>query len=135
MNLAFQTGASYGMLLSILIPNLTLAISLIPVLIAPFVLMSGFFVNTNNLLWVFKPIEYLSIFKYTYQATYTNEMQDLPPFHCTHPCNPLAEAGFNESLTDNFFILAGLAVLYRLLSYVSLRVLSRPAKCRLSPVE
>lgn len=66
MNLGYQTGSSYGMLLSVLIPNLEVAMSLVPVLIVPFVLMSGFFVNTNNLPWVFKPIEYLSIFKYLY---------------------------------------------------------------------
>ena len=66
MNLGYQTGSSYGMLLSILIPNLEVAMSLVQVLIVPFVLMSGFFVNTNNLSWAFKPLEYLSIFKYIY---------------------------------------------------------------------
>jgi len=59
------------MLISTLIPNFNLAISLVPVLMIPFIIMSGFFVNTNNLPVVFKPIEYLSFVKYTYQGLYT----------------------------------------------------------------
>jgi len=59
------------MLISTFVSNFSLAISLVPLFMIPFIIMSGFFVNTNNLPIVFKPIEYLSFVKYTYQGLYT----------------------------------------------------------------
>ena len=70
-NLSYFTGVSYGMLISTWIANFNLAVTLVPILMIPFIIMSGFFVNTNNLPIVFKPIEYLSFIKYTYQGLFT----------------------------------------------------------------
>lgn len=46
-------------------------------LIIPFMLFAGFFVNQDNIPWYLKEFQYLSIFKYGYQALFLNEYNDL----------------------------------------------------------
>ena len=64
----FFTGVSYGLLLSVLFPKAEMAMSLVPMLIVPFMLFAGFFVNQNNIPYYFYPILYLSMFKYGFQS-------------------------------------------------------------------
>ena len=42
--------------------------SLIPVILVPFMVMAGFFVNQSNIPYYFYPIQYLSMFKFGFQA-------------------------------------------------------------------
>ena len=64
----FFSGVSYGYFLSIIFPDAEMALSLIPVIIVPFMLFGGFFVNQSNIPYYLYPFQYLSIFKYGFQA-------------------------------------------------------------------
>ena len=64
----FFAAVSYGLLLSVIFPKAEMAMSLVPMLIIPFMLFAGFFVNQNNIPYYFYPISYLSMFKYSFQA-------------------------------------------------------------------
>lgn len=43
--LTYWAGASYGLLISILVPQMEMAMALIPVVIIPLMVLGGFFVN------------------------------------------------------------------------------------------
>ena len=64
----FFSGVSYGLFISVLFPKPEMAMSLVPVIIVPFMLFGGFFVSQNNIPYYFYPFEYLSMFKYGFQA-------------------------------------------------------------------
>ena len=59
---------SYGLLISIIIPKIEVATALVPVLIIPFMVLAGFFVNQADVFYIFYPILYLSAFKYGFAA-------------------------------------------------------------------
>jgi len=42
--------------------------SLSPMILIPFMLFGGFYVNQNNVPYYFYPIQYISMFKYGFQA-------------------------------------------------------------------
>lgn len=63
--------ASYGLFYSTVIPRLETAMALVPVLIIPFMLLGGFFINLDgvtDIRVIFYPFIYLSPFKYGFQA-------------------------------------------------------------------
>ena len=64
----FFSGVSYGLFISVLFPKPEMAMSLVPVIIVHFMLFGGFFVSQNNIPYYFYPFEYLSMFKYGFQA-------------------------------------------------------------------
>lgn len=71
VNAVYFCSASYGLLYAALIPKLETAMALVPVLIIPFMLLGGFFINLDNVSDVrviFYPIMYLSPFKYGFQG-------------------------------------------------------------------
>lgn len=43
----FIAGSAYGIFISVIVPSLELAMSLIPVLIVPLMVMGGFFVTSD----------------------------------------------------------------------------------------
>ena len=55
--------------MSIIIPKVEVATALTPALIIPFMVMGGFFVNQADIPYVFYPFLYLSVFKYSFQAS------------------------------------------------------------------
>lgn len=89
--------------------------TLTPVLIIPFMLFAGFFVNQNNIPVYLIEFQYLSIFKYGFQALALNEYQDLD-LACMHAknfgeqCNPLGELDFPESLETSILALVAMYV-------------------------
>lgn len=72
VELTFWYSASYGFFLSTVFNDLSLVIAMIPVLIVPLFLVAGFFTNLNNVPKVFYPLEYVSMFKYGFQALIQN---------------------------------------------------------------
>jgi len=64
----YFAGVSYGLFLSIILPKPELAMAMIPLIIIPFMLFGGFFVNQNNVPYYFYEFQYLSMFKYGFQA-------------------------------------------------------------------
>ena len=74
-----------------------LAVSLIPALLAPFMLLSGFFVNQSYMPFWLMPFNYISFYRYGFQALMLNEYTDLllecmeiPANHMGH-CDPLGD--------------------------------------------
>ena len=59
---------SFGLFFSVILPKPELAMSLSPMIMVPFMLFGGFFVNQNNVPYYFYPIQYISMFKYGFQA-------------------------------------------------------------------
>lgn len=71
--LIYNAATGYALVISSLVSDKQLAVTLTPVLIIPFMLFAGFFVNQENIpVWLIE-FQYLSIFKYGYQALYLNE--------------------------------------------------------------
>lgn len=71
--LIYNASSGYALILGTIFSDKQLAVTLTPVLIIPFMLFAGFFVNQNNIPWFLVEFQYLSIFKYGYQALKLNE--------------------------------------------------------------
>lgn len=66
--LIYSAAGSYALIISTLFSDKQLAVTLTPILIIPFMLFAGFFVNQDNIpIWLIQ-FQYLSFFKYGYQA-------------------------------------------------------------------
>ena len=65
MNLYIAAG-SYALIISCIFSDKQLAVTLTPVLIIPFMLFAGFFVNQSNIPIFLIEFQYLSFFKYGY---------------------------------------------------------------------
>ena len=66
MFLMYNSAAAYALVIGATFSDKHVAVTLTPVIIVPFMLFSGFFVNSNNIPYWLKEFEYLSIFKYGY---------------------------------------------------------------------
>jgi ATP-binding cassette, subfamily G (WHITE), eye pigment precursor transporter len=66
--LIYSASGSYALIISTLFADKQLAVTLTPILIIPFMLFAGFFVNQDNIPKWLIPVQYLSFFKYGYQA-------------------------------------------------------------------
>ena len=113
--LIFNASGGYALILGTIFSDKQLAVTLTPVLIIPFMLFAGFFVNQNNIPWFLKEFEYLSIFKYGFQALVLNEFQDLQLKCMTETnfgdkCNPLGEMDFREDLPTSILALVAMYV-------------------------
>jgi ABC-type multidrug transport system permease subunit len=64
MILTYAYGVSQGLLISVIIPKVEVATALVPAFIIPFMVLGGFFVNQQDIPYVFYPFEYISMFKY-----------------------------------------------------------------------
>lgn len=75
--LIYNASSGYALILGTIFSDKQLAVTLTPVLIIPFMLFAGFFVNQENIpKWLIE-FQYLSIFKYGYQALMLNEYEGL----------------------------------------------------------
>lgn len=70
--LIYNASSGYSLIISASFSDKQLAVTLTPVLIIPFMLFAGFFVSSDNIPVYLKVFEYLSIFKYGYQALMHN---------------------------------------------------------------
>lgn len=70
--LIYNASSGYSLIISASFANKQVAVTLTPVLIVPFMLFAGFFVAASTIpIWL-REFEYLSIFKYGYQALLQN---------------------------------------------------------------
>ena len=128
--LIFNASGGYALILGTIFSDKQLAVTLTPVLIIPFMLFAGFFVNQNNIPWFLKEFEYLSIFKYGFQALVLNEFTDLD-LECMHTdkfglsCAPLKEMDFREDLPTS---IAALAAMYVGCNFIALMIMMSLSK-------
>lgn len=73
--LVSNVGSAMGMLLGTAASDASVAISLVPVTLIPFMIFSGFFINTDNVPPYFIWIEYISFIKYGFHALVLNEVK------------------------------------------------------------
>merc|ERR1711918_103381 len=105
-----------------------------PVLIVPFMLFAGFFVASSSIpIWL-REFEYISIYKYGYQALMRNEFNDNKRFPCAtkHNGDYLTGCGVDPlsqispmSLAWSLILLFLLYVLCYMISWWILRRLSK----------
>ena len=102
----YNASSGYALILGTIFSDKQLAVTLTPVLIIPFMLFAGFFVSQDNIPKFLIEFQYLSIFKYGYQALMLNEYTglELACMHLNDPnkwaesCDPLAEFNSPEDL-------------------------------------
>jgi len=68
-----NVAVSIGYLVSTLTGDMNMALTIAPVLVIPFMLFGGFFLNSASVPVYFIPLQYLSYFKYAYEALAINE--------------------------------------------------------------
>jgi len=98
--------------------------ALVPVLIIPFMLLGGFFINLDNIhdvRVIFYPIMYLSPFKYGFQGGID-----------AVGVSPKGEPRTPEDLLTNLIILIGIGVFFRIVSIISMQVVSNPKRPRMN---
>lgn len=124
--LIYNASSGYALIIGTCFSDKQLAVTLTPVLIIPFMLFAGFFVTQNNIPSFLIVFQYMSIFKYGYQALTQNEFDDLVNNGCLMPdCNPHDYAentnGFWESI-------GALAIMYVGFYLISLCILIKLSK-------
>ena len=69
-------GSAYGLLLSAIFKDLEVALALVPILIAPFILVGGYFAPLSEVHDFYISIEYLSLYKFGYEALAYSQFYD-----------------------------------------------------------
>lgn len=130
--LIYNASSGYSLIISASFSDKQLAVTLTPVLIIPFMLFAGFFVSTSSIPIFLKEFEYLSIFKYGYQALMMIQFNNNANFPCSHGLDysecygtdPLTQIS-DETLASSLGALAGLYVGCYLISWILLSCLSK----------
>ena len=117
-------GSSFALFMSSLIDRTEIAPAIFPIFIFTQALTSGFFVNMNDIPYIFYPFKYISVFRYSYQGLAYNEFTDndldcLDPVKCYLPTND-----FQESMQLSLIILAVIAIFNNVVSCIALKVKS-----------
>jgi len=68
--------SSYGLVLSTLFKDASVVMALVPALIIPLLLVGGFFAPLNQVYDFYKIFEYISMFKYGFQAMVHSQFVD-----------------------------------------------------------
>lgn len=129
--LGWWAGSGYGLFLSTIFPSLEVALALVPVLIVPLFVVAGFFVNQDSIPVWLTEFEYISTFKWLFQSLAINEFTDLE-LNCSPNCDGLQTLGFSESLAAAIGGLVGIGVLFRILAFIGLILISTPRTAKLS---
>jgi ATP-binding cassette subfamily G (WHITE) protein 1 len=80
--LIYNASSGYSLIISASFSDKQLAVTLTPVLIIPFMLFAGFFVSASSIPIFLKEFEYLSIFKYGFQALMLLEFTNNKNYPC-----------------------------------------------------
>ncbi len=70
--------SAFGLLLSTLFADAAVVMALAPILIVPFLLVSGFFVPLEKVSKIFYPFEYLSMFRYGFYSIIYSQYENNP---------------------------------------------------------
>jgi len=117
------------MLLSALFKDMTVVMALVPVVIIPLMLTGGFFTNLNNVPKVFYALEYISMFKYGWQAYLQNNYRHDIVCADGTTCNILTtKYMFHEAFWLNLVLMFVIGIAMRLVAFVALYFLSNPKR-------
>jgi ABC-type multidrug transport system permease subunit len=108
-------GASMGLLIGSVILDAKSVSAVVPIIILPLMLFSGYFKNNEDLPGWIGWLQYISPIKYGLIAFVTDQVEGKPSL--------INELNFDLGLWPSIFILLGLGMGYRLLSVFFLAVL------------
>nr|CAD7404673.1 unnamed protein product [Timema cristinae] len=129
LTLVSNVATSYSYLISCVSSNVEMALTIGPMVIIPFLLFGGFFLNNSSVPIYFKLISYLSWFKYANEALLLNQWEGVDHIDCTAsnttcPKNGLVVIEKLNLIVGNLDIdllsLAGLIIGFRFLAYLAL---------------
>uniref|UniRef100_A0A034VCM1 Protein white n=2 Tax=Bactrocera dorsalis TaxID=27457 RepID=A0A034VCM1_BACDO len=136
VTLVANVSTSFGYLISCACSSTSMALSVGPPVIIPFLLFGGFFLNSGSVPVYFKWLSYLSWFRYANEGLLINQWADVKPgeITCTSSNTTCPSSGeviletLNFSASDLPFDFVGLALLivgFRISAYIALRVRAR----------
>jgi len=125
---------SFGYMVSCMSSSPTMAITIAPPFIVPFMLFGGFFLNVKSIPKWLRWIKYLSWFYYGNEAFAINQWESIPELYCPDayktsdiPCPPgngedvLKQFNFEkDNITQDMLSLLALVFLYKILAYLAL---------------
>jgi len=134
--LVVQVVLSLGYLLSCITPNVDIALAVAPVLIIPFMLFGGFYLNTGSVPVWLSWLQYLSWFLYGFEALLINQWSGVDSISCpdvnsTLPCLTTGEqvldtlAFEKTNFVRDIVMLIVLAVGFRILAFIALHMKTR----------
>jgi len=128
--LVTQVVLSVGYFLSCLSPNVDVALAIAPVVIIPFMLFGGFFLNSDSVPVWLSWLKWVSWFIYSYEALLVNQWSGIDGIACSpeapNSClssgeEVLQRLSFKEeNLVRNIGVLLLLAVAIRLMAFLAL---------------
>lgn len=129
ITLVSTVATSFGYLISCISSSVSVALSIGPPVIIPFLLFGGFFLNAGSVPAYFKWLSYLSWFKYGNEALLINQWSGIDDIACTRANTTCPKNGqvvletFNFSadhFTLDFVSLVLLIIGFRLLAFLAL---------------
>ncbi|XP_044732202.1 protein white [Chrysoperla carnea] len=127
--LVANVAISFGYLISCISSGVSMALSIGPPVIIPFMLFGGFFLNTGSVPFYFKWLSYLSWFRYGNEALLINQWEGINEIDCTRSNYSCPQSGhvvlqmynFEEQhLPWDIISLLGLICLFRFLAFLAL---------------
>ncbi|XP_043270410.1 pleiotropic drug resistance protein TUR2-like [Venturia canescens] len=124
-----NVATSFGYLISCASTNISMALSVGPPVIIPFLLFGGFFLNTASVPPYFKWFSYLSWFRYGNEALLINQWSDVESIACTRSNATCPKTGSMVLQTFNFreedfwvdiISLVSLIIAFRFLAFLAL---------------
>lgn len=113
------TATFMGIFIGTLVPSLSVAIDIAPMVFVPFLLFSGYTTNTDNIIAPLKAIEYISPIRYAFEYFVRNEFEDYE--EVLGKSNPIDTLNFELNMLKLFFILIGYCSLLIILSLIALK--------------
>ena len=130
----YTAGAAYTMIVSVAFDEKKLAVTLIPVLLIPFMLLSGFVVNESRFPWYLMPLAYGSFYKYGFQALMLNEYEgleleceEISPDSLGGHCDPLGDFNSPQSKGVSMLCLILLIIACLGIAFTIMKSLSKRA--------
>ena len=131
------TGQSLGQLIGTLLPNIGVAMAIIPLVNTVLMLFGGFYKNVNNLPVYFIWIYWSSMFHFGFEALILNEFNGAnficptPPAVCANPTGQnvieyLEMTSYMSTTWINIGLSCVLLVSYKILAFICLRFLVKP---------
>ncbi|CAG9314061.1 unnamed protein product [Blepharisma stoltei] len=119
-------GTGIGYIVGALFHTETAAMAAGPLFVIPFLLFAGQFVNVERIPIAFRWVQYISPFKYGFEAMSINEYTDLnlpcqscDSSDCTK-CDPVKDLGFHETLAESFYYNIIIVIVIRVIAYLLL---------------
>lgn len=130
-----QVIVSFGYMISCIVPNAQVGNDISPVLILPFMLVGGFFLNNLSiptwLIW----LKYISWFKYANECLVINQWSGVEEIDCDEGVDwgcihtgdeVIARLGYDKAnMTFNLVMMVVFSLVYRLIGFVVLCIKSR----------